>query len=68
MDENGKDINNAKNVVESDLAKANAEIETLKKTNTELTTKVDGYKDYEDLKKFKADSLAKAKRHKELNF
>ena len=62
MDENGKDINNAKNIAESDLAKANAELETLKKTNTELTTKVDGYKDYEELKKFKADSFEKAEK------
>lgn len=68
MDENGKDINNAKNVVESDLAKANAEIEALKKSNTELTTKIDGYKDYDELKQYKADSLAKVEKTQRTEF
>lgn len=58
MDENGKDINQAKANVDDDFAKVKAENEALKQSNTELTAKVDSYKDYEDLKKYKADAEA----------
>jgi len=55
MDENGKDINLAKQNVDDDFAKLKAENETLKTSQTELTAKVDSYKDYDELKKFKAE-------------
>ena len=53
MDQNGKDINVARNQADEEFTKMKAENEALKTKTTELTTKVDGYKDYDELKKFK---------------
>lgn len=59
MDENGKDINLAKQNVDDDFAKLKAENEALQKDKNELSAKVDTYKDYDLLKQFKADYDAK---------
>ena len=68
MEQNGVDINTLKSELESTKG-ANAEkIKTLESENAELKTKVDGFKDYEDLKKFKADTLEKAESDKKIEF
>lgn len=61
MDENGNDVESAKKPLQ-------AKIDSLTTQNTELTTKLDGYKDYEDLKKYKADSVAKEEKQNKIDY
>lgn len=68
MDENGKDINTAKANVDDDFAKLKAENEALTKDKNELTTKLDGYKDYDSLKQFKAEYEAKTQKQQRVDF
>ncbi len=68
MDENGKDINTAKNTAEDEFEKIKAENEALKKDKADLTTKIDGYKDYDLLKQFKAESDAKTEKQNRVDY
>lgn len=68
MDENGKDINTAKNTLNAELEEAKKENESLKASNSELTTKNDSYKDYEELKQFKAEYLANQEKKQKAEF
>ncbi len=72
MDLNGKDINSTKAQFESELAEANAKVETLTKTNTELASKEESYKesykDYEELKAFKENYQAQQEKAKKTDF
>ena len=68
MDQNGKDINVARNQADEEFTKMKAENEALKTKTTELTTKVDGYKDYDELKKFKADYEAKTIKQQRVDY
>ena len=68
MDENGKDVNAAKNTSEEEFAKVKAEKEALEKDKNELTTKLDGYKDYDLLKQFKAESDAKTQKQQRVDY
>lgn len=61
MDENGNDIENAKKPLQT-------KIESLTSQNTELTAKVDSYKDYDDLKKFKTESLAREEKQTKIDY
>ncbi len=61
MEENGNDIENAKKPLQT-------KIDSLTAANTELTTKNDSYKDYEELKKFKEEALAKEEQQTKLDF
>jgi len=68
MDENGKDINLAKQNVDDDFAKLKAENEALQKDKNELSAKVDTYKDYDLLKKFKADYEANQEKSQKVDY
>ena len=59
MQSNGADINQAKSAAISENETLNNKISELTKKNEELTSKVDQVKDYEELVKFKTDTLAK---------
>lgn len=61
MDENGNDVENAKKPLQ-------AKIDDLTAKNTELTSKAEGYKDYEDLKKFKVDTLAEKENNQKKSY
>ncbi len=68
MSQNGADLNTLKSENEQLKSSHSKEVETLKAQNSELTTKLDGYKDYEDLKKYKADAEANAEKSKRIEF
>ncbi len=68
MSQNGNDLNTLKSELEQVKSSHEKEVETLKAQNSELSTKIDGYKDYEDLKKFKADTEANAEKSKRIDF
>lgn len=72
MQENGKDINNAKATNSSELENLRKENETLKadKLALETTNKenVDKYKDYEELKQFKANYELEQENGKRIDF
>ena len=61
MEENGNDVESAKKPLQ-------AKIDSLTAQNTELTTKLDGYKDYDDLAKYKADSVAKEEKQNKIDY
>ena len=68
MSQNGAEINSLKSENEA-LKTSNAkEVETLKAQNSELASKVESYKDYEDLKKFKSDTIANQENAKRVEF
>ena len=58
MSQNGADLNTLKSENEQLKSSHSQEVETLKAQNSELTSKIESYKDYEDLKKFKSDTIA----------
>ena len=68
MSQNGAEINALKS--ENETLKGNhaKELEALKSQNSELVARVDSYKDYEDLKKFKSDTLAEKENSKRIEF
>ena len=68
MSQNGADLNTLKSENEALKTSHAKEIEALKAQNSELTTKVDSYKDYEDLKQFKADTMANQEKSKRIDF
>jgi hypothetical protein len=68
MSQNGADLNTLKSENETLKATHEKELETLKAQNSELTAKVDSYKDYEDLKKFKSDTIANQEQSKRIDF
>ena len=68
MSQNGTDLNTLKSELEQVKSSHAQEVETLKAQNSELSSKVEGYKDYEDLKKFKADTMANQEKSKRIDF
>ena len=68
MSQNGNDLNTLKSELEQVKSSHEKEVETLKAQNSELSTKIDGYKDYEDLKQFKADTIANQEKSKRVDF
>lgn len=68
MQSNGNDINKAKAEAETSLESAKTELESVKKSNTDLQEKLNGFSDYEDLKKFKAESLEKEVKQQRSDF
>jgi hypothetical protein len=68
MSQNGTDLNTLKSELEALKTSHAKEVEDLKARNSELTTKVDSYKDYEDLKQFKADTMANQEKSKRIDF
>ena len=68
MGQNGADINALKEEV-LNLKNSNAaELSALQEENKNLKSKVDGYKDYEELKKFKEETIEKAENSKKVEF
>lgn len=55
---NGQDINTAKESSSVRVQELESELEDLKAKNTELTGKVNSHKDYDELLKFKNDTLS----------
>lgn len=68
MAQNGADINALKEEISSLKNSSNEKYKALEEENVALKSKVDGYKDYEDLKKFKADTIEKAENSKRVEF
>lgn len=68
MAQNGAEINALKEENKA-LKDTNAEsMKTIEEENKTLKSQISGYKDYEDLKKFKEDTIAKAENDKRINF
>ena len=55
---NGQDVNAAKESSNARVQELESENATLKAKNTELTSQAEKYADYDDLAKFKADTLS----------
>ena len=68
MGQNGADINSLKEELATTKATHAEQLKKLEDGNKELMSKVEGYKDYEDLKKFKADTIEKAETAKKVEF
>lgn len=68
MSQNGADLNTLKSENEQLKSSHEKEVETLKAQNSELTSKVESYKDYEDLKKFKSETIANQENAKRIDF
>lgn len=68
MGQNGAEINALKEEISNLKNSSNDKYKALEEENVALKSKVDGYKDYEDLKKFKADTLEKAENSKRIEF
>ena len=68
MGANGADLNALKSELETSKTSHQKEVEALKAQNSELASKVESYKDYEDLKKFKSDTIANQENAKRVDF
>ena len=68
MAQNGADIQSLKTEKESLKASYDENLKKLQDENKGFKTQLDGYKDYEDLKKFKADTIEKAETNKRNDF
>lgn len=65
---NGVDINAEKDKQASEITKLKEQVSTLTTKNQELTTDASKYKDYEELKKFKTDTLAREEESRKAEF
>lgn len=65
---NGIDVNAAKDLVKEEYQASQTEIEELKNKNKDLKASLDSYKDYDELKKFKEDILAKEDKQRKIEF
>ena len=68
MAQNGADIQSLKTEKESLKASYDENLKKLQDENKAFKTQLDGYKDYEDLKKFKADTIEKTETNKRNDF
>ncbi len=68
MAQNGAEINALKEELKALKDTHTEEVNKLKEENKTLTDKVGSYKDYEDLKKFKEDTIANAENDKRIKF
>ena len=68
MSQNGADLNTLKSENEALKTSHSKEVETLKAQYSELASKVESYKDYEELKKFKSDTIANQENSKRVEF
>lgn len=65
---NGQDIGHEQSKYQASIESLQNENNTLKAQVQESTTKLAGFNDYEELKKFKADSLAKVETERKAQF
>ncbi len=68
MAQNGTDIQSLKDELETTRKSHNEQLATLQEENKTLKTQVGNYKDYDELKKFKADTLEKVELNKKTDF
>lgn len=68
MAQNGAEINALKEEINASKGVNDEAIKTLKEENKSLKSKLDDYKDYDELKKFKDDTIEKAETDKRTNF
>ena len=68
MAANGADVESLKKENETLKASHKEALEAIQEENKTLKNQVSGYKDYEELKKFKADTLEKAETSKKIEF
>lgn len=68
MSANGADVNSLKEELSAAKTQNADTLKTIQEENAALKAKLDGYKDYEDLKKYKADSLEKIETDKKVAF
>ena len=68
MAANGADINGLKEELSNTNTKHAEELKKFQDESKALKAQVEGYKDYEDLKKFKADTIEKAEMNKKVEF
>ena len=68
MAQNGADIQSLKTEKESLKASYDENLKKLQDENKGFKAQLDGYKDYEDLKKFKTETIEKAEADKKINF
>ncbi len=68
MAANGADVESLKKENETLKASHKEALEAIQEENKTLKTQVGNYKDYEELKKFKADTLEKAETSKKMEF
>ena len=68
MAANGADVESLKKENETLKASHKEALEAIQEENKTLKNQVSGYKDYEELKKFKADTLEKAETSKKMEF
>ena len=65
---NGQDVNAAKESSSSRVEELETEVATLKAKNSELETNVSKYKDYDELAKFKTDTLAEKENNQKKSY
>lgn len=68
MSANGADVNSLKEELSAAKTQNADTLKTIQEENAALKAKLDGYKDYEDLKKFHAESLEKIENDKKVAF
>ena len=68
MAQNGNDLNTLKSELEATKSKYADDMKSKDETIKGYEEKVKGYSDYEDLKKFKADTEANAEKSKRIDF
>lgn len=65
---NGQDVNSAKESSSSRVQELESEVAELKAKNSELETNVSKYKDYDELAKFKTDTLAEKENNQKKSY
>lgn len=68
MSANGADVNSLKEELSAAKTQNADTLKTIQEENAALKAKLDGYKDYEELKKYKADSLEEIETDKKVAF
>lgn len=68
MSANGADVNSLKEELSAAKTQNANSLKSIQDENTALKAQLEGYKDYEELKKFKADSLEKIETDKKVAF
>ena len=68
MSQNGADVNSLREEITTLKATHEKELKAVQDESASLKTRVEAYKDYEDLKKFKEETIEKAETSKKVEF
>ena len=68
MSQNGADVNSLREEITTLKATHEKELKAVQDESASLKTRVEAYKDYEDLKKFKEETIEKAENSKKVEF